>query len=123
MLNSFADYRHRPDALALEDFVRIHGKLMEQVTDEDRLEAYLDVLLAAQEYVVYRQRWNLMGVFERALIDDERTEKHDEVIRRMEILEALTPDRRWAEELDLENRKRVGDMACWLMFVAGINAR
>lgn len=123
MLNSFEKYGRRPDALALGDFGRIHGKLMEQIGDEDQLDAYYDVLLAAQEYVIYRQRWNMMSVFEKALTDDERTEKHDEVIRRMEILEALTPDRKWAEELDLENRKRVGDMACWLMFVEGINAR
>ena len=123
MINSIHKYEEKEYTLALQDFTKIHDLMLEQLNDERIQLQYYDVLRSAGEYVVYRQKWNLLNAFQKAMIDDERTEKHDAFIYEMGLLSDMSNDGTWAEMLDLENRKRVGDFACWLMFVEGINAR
>ena len=74
----------------------------------------------------------MMTTEEKGAIDSRRSEIHNAVIREFDILARnlgkLGHDISWRDELgDLNRnpdyRKRIGDMACYLVLFEGLNAR
>ncbi len=71
-------------------------------------------------------RWELLSTKERISADKSRTMEHDAFIASVNVLARISAaeeiDNSWREELG-ENRKRLGDFACWIAYITGISNR
>lgn len=132
-MEAFEEYEKMTGALALADMVRLHREMLEAIgEDEDGLELYDELLEKAVEYANIRARWSRMSRSMKQEADEGRTAKHDSLIVKCNqlarYLKQQGRDISWREELGYEeerraNRKRIGDMACYLAFVNGLLSR
>ena len=132
-MQTYDSYLERIFALPFEDASRIFATIKKQIeNDEDMTDLYHDLLSRSIEYAAVRAEWQMMEPDEKGAIDDRRSEIHNAVIREFDILARnlgkLGHDTSWRDELgDLKRnpdyRKRIGDMACYLVLFEGLNAR
>ena len=121
------------DSLSIEDFLSIHQRMIDSIgNDEDALELFNELMESAISYTDIRARWTMMTREEKMDIDESRTMKHDSLIIKFNKLARYLGmngrDISWRNDLgyiedDPMKRKRIGDFACYLVFIAGINAR
>ena len=115
--------------LPFEDASRIFTTIKKQIeNDEDMTDLYHDLLSRSIEYATVRAEWQMMEPDEKGAIDSRRSEIHNAVIREFDILARnlgrLGHDTSWRDDLgDLNRnphyRKRIGDMACYLVLFEG----
>ena len=132
-MQTYSTYLERVFALPFEDASRIFATIKKQIeNDEDMTDLYHDLLSRSIEYAAVRAEWQMMTTEEKGAIDKRRSEIHNAVIREFDILARnlgrLGHDTSWRDELgDLNRnpdyRKRIGDMACYLVLFEGLNAR
>lgn len=132
-MQTYDSYLERVFALPFMDAARIFATIKKQIeNDEDMTDLYHDLLSRSIEYSSVRAEWQMMTTEEKGAIDSRRSEIHDAVIREFDILARnlgkLGHDTSWRDELgDLNRnpdyRKRIGDMACYLVLFEGLNAR
>lgn len=100
--------------------------------DEDAIELYDEIVEKACEYAEIRAKWTLMDKEWKMDAEPGRTAKHNSVIikfnqlaryLKMQGKEAAWRDMLGYEEDDRYNRKTIGDMACFLTYIYGINGR
>lgn len=133
MFYTYESYMEEPKALSMEQMQSLHGQIAEEVgTDTDALELYESLLAASNRYSAIRSAWLLQSRQERMDADEGRTGAHNAVIRRLDVLarylksngkEAAWREALGYEEDDPNNRKVIGDFACYLAFVGAINMR
>lgn len=127
---SYEEYRKNYDSLSLEEMEAIVVSIQEVVHShiEDCAELYDDVVCGAVKYANERAKWNTeYDICTRMEKDRTRTALHDGFISDLNILTRYVSkeygcDISWMEKLQ-NNRKRVGDFACYIAFVYGLNAR
>ena len=132
-MQTYDTYLERVFALPFTDASRIFATIKTQIeNDEVMTDLYHDLLSRSIEYSAIRAEWQMMTTEEKGAIDKRRSEIHDAVIREFDILARnlgkLGHDTSWRGELgDLNRnpdyRKRIGDMACYLVLFEGLNAR
>ncbi len=132
-MRTFEDYSKARRALSFEDMQRIHLEMLDSVgKDPDAEELFCELLETAFQYANIRACWSIMSLEARGEMDRSRTSKHDSLIVKFNqlarYLERKGGDVSWRKELGYEeddhnNRKRIGDMACYLAFVGGVNSR
>ena len=132
-MQTYDSYLERVFALPFTDASRIFATIKTQIeNDEVMTDLYHDLLSRSIEYSAIRAEWQMMTTEEKGAIDKRRSEIHDAVIREFDILARnlgkLGHDTSWRGELgDLNRnpdyRKRIGDMACYLVLFEGLNAR
>ena len=132
-MQTYDTYLERVFALPFMDAARIFATIKKQIeNDEDMTDLYHDLLSRSIEYAAVRAEWQMMTTEEKGAIDKRRSEIHNAVIREFDILARnlgrLGHDTSWRDELgDLNRnpdyRKRIGDMACYLVLFEGLNAR
>ena len=132
-MQTYDTYLKRVFTLPFMDAAHIFATIKKQIeNDEDMTDLYHDLLSRSIEYSAVRAEWQMMTTEEKGAIDKRRSEIHNAVIREFDILarnlERLGHDTSWRDELgDLEKnpdyRKRIGDMACYLVLFEGLNAR
>lgn len=120
-------------ALSFEDAGFIHLLIETEVgTDQDALELYDELVKKSIEYASIRASWTLMSHDEKMSADEGRTMKHDSLIIKFNQLAkylqlkgqpAMWRDLLGYEKDDKMNRKKIGDMGCYLAFVHALNAR
>lgn len=130
---TYDDYLEHANSLSFEEACEIHNQMAEEIgEDEVAIEMYEDLVGRAAEYSIIRTEWSFVGYKQQAAADDGRTMKHNMLIAKFDQLAAYLRrkgyDVSWRYELGYEgndrlNRKRIGDMGCFLAFVHGINAR
>lgn len=133
MITTYEEYLDTRKSLSFEEMQKIHSQMLADIgTDADAGEIYGELVAAAAKYADIRAKWLLLGREEKAETDSRRTSCHDSVIVKCNMLarhvrmqggEAAWRECLGDEEGDLYNRKRIGDMACYLAFVNGLNAR
>ena len=131
-MQTYDTYLERVFALPFMDAARIFATIKKQIeNDEDMTDLYHDLLSRSVEYATVRAEWQMMTTEEKGAIDSRRSEIHNAVIREFDILARnlgkLGHDTSWRDEPgDLEKnpdyRKRIGDMACYLVLFEGLNA-
>jgi hypothetical protein len=81
---------------------------------------------AAIRYANLRAEWQLLAINERLELDDSRTQAHNVFIDSCNILSRNMVKRgekvQWREELGNE-RKYIGDFACFIQLFLGLKAR
>lgn len=95
--------------------------------NESSLDSILhDMLEAALRYVGLRGRWYLATSEGRLEIDSERTRAHNAFIDACNIMSRNQrkngEDNTWRAKLS-DDRKVVGDFACYLVAIIGVRAR
>ena len=128
-MHIYDTYLERVFALPFEDASRIFTTIKKQIeNDEDMTDLYHDLLSRSIEYATVRAEWQMMEPDEKGAIDSRRSEIHNAVIREFDILARnlgrLGHDTSWRDDLgDLNRnphyRKRIGDMACYLVLFEG----
>ena len=111
----------------------IHTEMIAEIgTDVDALELYDELIKIATRYATIRANWLLLSREEKNEQDSGRTSCHNSVIIHFNMLARYLKQQgktaAWRDELGYEeddpyNRKAIGDFACYLVFVNGVNAR
>lgn len=131
MINTYEDYLKHPagNILTMEDALRIYTALNESIgkcTAEDKMESYDDFVKKAVKYAVYRCQWEYKSREDRMAEDQYRTSSHNAFIDSVNLLSRLAAsdgiDNSWRAELG-EERKRIGDFACFVAYMTGISNR
>ena len=100
--------------------------------DIDGKELYEELIQTAVRYAGIRAEWCLMDREKKAERDSGRTACHDSVIVKFNMLARYLKmqgrDNGWRDKLGYEEedklyRKKIGDFACYLVFVNSINSR
>ncbi|MCC8127646.1 MAG: hypothetical protein LIO92_09645 [Clostridiales bacterium] len=129
----YEDYLKKDKILSFEEARDIQKKMAEEIgTDEDALDLYKDLIETSIQYIQIRAKWSILSKTERGDLDQTRTLTHNSLIvkfnqlaryLKMQGKEASWRDQLGYEEDDKMNRKRVGDMGCFLAYVHGIHTR
>lgn len=127
---TYKQYKKNLHILLVEDAEEIYEKMLEEIdfNDSDLKELWDDLIKNALEYAAIRSQWLTFTKEERMDTGRNlvRTGKHNIVISSFNVLsrylEKIGKDIKWREQLG-EERKRVGDFACYIAFIFGLNAR
>ncbi|MCR5108260.1 MAG: hypothetical protein K6B28_08870 [Lachnospiraceae bacterium] len=109
-----------------ENILKGMNKCISDIRSEDKKEYYIDMLKKAFRYTSIRCEWELMSRNEMIENDSLRTAYHNDFITSLNILARLAAnegiDSSWRESLG-DNRKRIGDFACYITYITGISNR
>ena len=133
MVCTYEEYLKRPKAITFAKMQTIHTEMIAEIgTDVDALELYDELIKIATRYAAIWANWLLLSREEKNEQDSGRTSCHNSVITHFNMLArylkqqgktAVWRDDLGYEEDDPYNRKAIGDFACYLAFVNGVNAR
>ncbi|MGN0449248.1 MAG: hypothetical protein ACI4G0_02645 [Ruminococcus sp.] len=133
MVCTYEEYLKQPKAIIFEKMQMIHAEMLAELgADMEALELYNELMKVATRYAAIRANWLLLSREEKNEQDSGRTSCHNSVIIHFNMLArylkkngkaAVWRDELGYEEDDSYNRKAIGDFACYLAFVNGINAR
>lgn len=130
-MDSYKTYLDHPagDVLPVEEAMQIYNDIFESVSKckiDDKDEFVEDFLSKSCWYAYIRTQWEFWSRVERIEKDSERTIQHNSVIDSINILARLLNsdgiDTPWREQLG-DQRKRIGDFACFVAYMVGINNR
>ena len=143
-LYTFEQYTEMPDSLGIDEMITIEQGITNFVrknsNDDDLQELYEDFVNHCLRYAQIRENWVLLTTQEKENADPDRTAAHDALISSMRPLfryminiadnsaEKDQLQKIW-KMVSLENnkgdvvRKRIGDFACYLAFITGLNMR
>ena len=132
-LCTYEKYLSSQMALTLNEMDVIYTQMTQGIEqDEDAKELFQDILEQAINYMQYRANWILWDREKKMKNDEMRTSCHDSLIikfnifaRYMKLKEYSTE---WREILGDEKvnpytRKRIGDFACYMVFINALGAR
>ena len=133
MVCTYEEYLKQPKAITFEKMQTIHAEMLAEIgADVEALELYDELMKVATRYAIIRANWLLLSREEKNEQDSGRTSCHNSVITHFNMLArylkqqgkaAAGRDDRGYDEDNPYNRKAIGDFACYLAFVNGINAR
>lgn len=133
MIPTYEDYLPLPMSLSIEEMAALHNDMAEEIgNDDDSLELYEELITTATRYMVFRSNWLLWSKEEKMENDSSRTSCHNSLIVKFNqlarYLQAQGKTAAWRDTLGYEEdnkyfRKRIGDFACFLVFVNSVLAR
>lgn len=133
MMCSYDEYLKFDRSLPFEEAILIFEEMNREIgTNEEAIDLYEELLRKAIEYSAIRSKWTVMSPEEKADADPGRTMKHDSLIvkfnqlarfLKMQGKSATWRDKLGYDEDDKINRKKIGDMGCYIAFIHAINAR
>ncbi len=127
LFSTYEDYKSMPGSLTPEEMAGLHKQILDDAKlDADSADLFKNVFAAAVKYSQSRAGWPLWDREKRMGEDSARTSRHNQVIDSLNILarylKAQGKAAMWRDVLG-EDRKRIGDFACYLVFVGSLNAR
>lgn len=133
MLSTYEDYEPEPMSLTLEEMASLHQEMAGEISgDAEALELYRELYIAAVKYSGSRANWTLWDREKKQEEDPVRTSRHNKVIIAFNMLARYLKMQgkpvSWHDALGEESenpyfRKRIGDFACYLVFIGSLNAR
>ena len=132
-MNTYTEYLEMPLALTVDQMTELHKKMIDEIgSDEDALELFDELIAQATKYANFRANWFLWSKEEKMERDPSRSSCHDSLLVKFNMLarylRMLGKTAEWRDVLGDEKadpyvRKRIGDFACYLVFINSINAR
>ena len=122
-LGSLQAYEKMELSIPLERMVKLHTQMLEEIEE---------LIKQANRYAQFRSNWILWSREEKMEHDANRTSCHDSLIVKFnqlaKFLQMIGKETQWRKELgfiedDPYNRKRIGDFACYIVFVNSLCAR
>ena len=114
------------DTLTYEEAKEIYSTINDKLewNDEDIVGLYNDMISRAVRYANIRAGWNALSREQKAAQDPSRTMAHDAFIMSVNIVARSEGDvgTEWRKRLS-DDRKRIGDFACYIALFQGIEAR
>ncbi|MBP9995973.1 MAG: DUF3232 domain-containing protein [Lachnospiraceae bacterium] len=114
------------NVLPIEEAVTLYEEMMDsikQCPSADTEELTNEMLIKAIKYTKVRLDWELMSFDEKMAADHSRTMCHNAYIDSLNILARYLnksgADTGWRDKLG-DERKRIGDFACFISYVTGI---
>ena len=133
MVCTYEEYLKQPKAITFGKMQIFHAEMLAEIgADTEALELYDELTKIATRYATIRANWLLLSREKKSEQDSGRTSCHNSVIIHFNMLARYLKQQgktaAWRDELGYEednpyNRKAIGDFACYLAFVNGINAR
>ena len=133
MVYTYEEYLEKPMSISMEKCLEIHRQMIEEIgNDEDAIELYDELLQKAIQYTSIRAQWTYKDREWKINEDSGRTKLHDSLIVKFNqlarYLKTLGKEASWRDELGyIETnpycRKVIGDMACFITYVHGVNGR
>lgn len=133
MYTTYKQYETLPQSLSLEEMQTLQTEIFEEIkNDTDAEELYEELIHTATKYAQFRAEWLLWDREKKMERDSSRTACHNSLIVKFNMLARYLKMQgksiAWREKLGYEeddayNRKRIGDFACYLVFVNSIHAR
>ena len=133
MILTYDDYLPLPMSLSIEEMASLHKDMVNEIgSDTASLELYEELIAAAAKYMVFRSNWLLWSREEKMDKDSSRTSCHNSLIVKFNQLARYLKSQgraaAWRDTLGYEEdnkyfRKRIGDFACYLVFVNSLLAR
>lgn len=131
--STYEEYIPLTKSIPVELMMELHQEMLSEIgTNEEALELYEEFLQAANRYSTFRSNWCIWCHKEKIDKDSSRTSCHDSMIVKLNqlarYLKMHGTNVNWREVLgdeneDVYNRKRIGDFACYVVFVNSISAR
>ncbi|ERI91420.1 hypothetical protein HMPREF1982_03379 [Clostridiales bacterium oral taxon 876 str. F0540] len=125
---TYKSYIDKINSISVEEAEEIYEKMLEEIdfNDSDAKELWDDLIKNAIEYVSIRSKWLTFEREERMEKDSARTSVHNTLISSFNVLsrylEKIGKDVSWRARIG-EDRKRIGDFACYIVFIFVLNAR
>ncbi len=114
------------NTLEYEEAMKIYQIMNENIdrTDEDILDLYNRMLEKAVRYAHIRAEWNFLSKEKKMETDESRTIAHDAFISSINVIARIEKElgSQWREQLG-NDRKRIGDFACYIALFLAIDAR
>lgn len=133
MYTTYEQYITFHQSLSLEEMQAIQVEIFEEIkNDTDAEELYEELIHTATKYAQFRAEWLLWDKAKKMERDSSRTTCHNSLIVKFNMLARYLKmqgksttwrDKLGYEEDDAYNRKRIGDFACYLVFLNSIHAR
>ena len=112
--------------LTYEEAVEIYALMQDNLdrTDGDVMELYNRMLQKAVRYATTRAEWHMLTREEKLERDESRSMLHDSFISSINIIARAEGEigTQWRERLT-DDRKRIGDFACYVALFLAIDAR
>lgn len=127
-MQEYKSYLKGVNTITFEESEEIYTKLISGIDFNDEYTKFLwdDLTEHVMDYAAIRSGWLLLSREDRFEKDNRRTLKHNIVIKAFDKLssnfEKQGKETGWREQLGSE-RKRIGDFACYIAFIYGLNAR
>ena len=131
--NTYAEYLPTDLSLTVAEMDTIHKQMIKGIdSDEEAIELYQELLTQALRYFQFRVNWALWSHEEKMDKDENRTSCHNALITYFNMLarymKTIGYSTEWRDMLgdEAENpytRTRIGDFACYLLFVNALNER
>jgi len=130
ILYNYSNYLHNKTSISFEEAEALYSSLIHQIEskshDADLIDLWNELIETSIAYGKMRAGWLLLTNEEKADKDKTRTALHDSVIANCNILARYMQQRGmdilWREKLG-DDRKRLGDFACYITCIYGLNAR
>ncbi len=114
------------DVLTYQEALEIYHTIQSQTdtSDPDIADLYQNLYQRAARYANFRAIWLTCTREERMDTDSNRTSAHDAFITAVDVISRLQKEegKAWRARLG-DDRKRVGDFACYLALFRGLEAR
>lgn len=124
----YDDFLRDRDGLDFETCGSYYQELLAALkpTDKEGLAYWHAFVLAAVHYTQIRGEWLLLSREERQAKDEVRTTRHNKVIYSLKLYIAYRRQEGqefpWFEKIQ-DNRKQIGDLACYVSYVYALNGR
>lgn len=124
---TYQEFLTKKDSLSFEVCTKYFQDLVNALndTDEESLTYWKDFISASVAYSQARGEWLLLSREEKHAKDDTRTTKHNKFIYTLKIFIAYSKQKgnkfTWFETIK-DNRKQLGDLACYIAYVYAVNA-
>ena len=114
------------EVLTYQEAERVYAAINEALdwNDPDVVGLYDDMIMYAARYSNIRVGWNVLTREQKMETDSRRTAAHDAFIVSLNIVARIQGEAgaKWKECLT-DDRKRVGDFACYIALFRGLEAR
>ena len=127
MYTTYKEYLKQETSLPFEEAMQIWNQIAEQGEADAACRELIDRFLkCAVDYVRIRNGWNQKSLAEKGQADAERTCCHNLVISAKNKLSVYMYEHKLGNDWDDwlgEERKRIGDFACYVVLLQGLEAR
>ncbi len=114
-------------AMQVDEAMDIYNKIVQATdfTDDDIVYLLKNIKQTAVRYANIRSGWDFKSSQEKMDADDARTATHDGFIAKLNMMARAQGEagEEWQRKLGTDDRKRIGDFACYIALFLALDAR
>ncbi len=125
---NYDDFKNEKGIVSFSEAEQIYSSLLNSSNqlDKEFQEEWTTFVLLCVEYASAHGKWLTLSREEKLANDESRTVTHNKVIYQLKILKDLASEQgndvAWFEQFN-DDRKRIGDFACYVAYIYALNAR